>query len=305
MRGVYAIPVTPFLPNGNIDLFSLKRCVDFCVESGAHGIVSPVNASEFTSLNDSERKQVIQTIVQATEKRIPVVAGVAGVSADHAAEFASFAHTVGADAVIAMPPYVRQATNPEIRIYYERIAASAQVPVFIQNYRAPIGTPLSASFINELLTEIENINFVKEETLLATHLISEIRGQGGDKLKGIMGGMGGRHLINEYKRGICGTMPACEIVDLHVMLWNALESQDNKQARHLYNRLLPLLNLESLYGAAIYKEILWRRGIINHPIVRDVGYPTLDDYDRQELDLIFEELADLITDHPYEPYGAV
>ena len=45
-RGVYAIPVTPFNEDLSVDWDSLRKCVAFSVDAGAHGIVLPVNASE-------------------------------------------------------------------------------------------------------------------------------------------------------------------------------------------------------------------------------------------------------------------
>ena len=60
-----------------------------------------------------------------------------------------------------------------------------------------------------------------------------------------MGGVAGRYLIDEYRRGACGTMPACEATDVHVQVWEALEAGDERRARDLFNRLLPLLNFEA------------------------------------------------------------
>ena len=54
-RGVYSIPVTPFHEDGKLDLDSLRKCIEFCLEKGAHGIVMPVNASEVSTLTDEER----------------------------------------------------------------------------------------------------------------------------------------------------------------------------------------------------------------------------------------------------------
>jgi dihydrodipicolinate synthase/N-acetylneuraminate lyase len=47
MRGVFTIPVTPFDDLGDVDENSLRRCVQFCVDAGAHGVVA---ASGFTTL---------------------------------------------------------------------------------------------------------------------------------------------------------------------------------------------------------------------------------------------------------------
>ena len=51
-------------------------------------------------------------------------------------------------------------------------------------------------------------------------------------------------------------MPACEIADVHVALWNAVQSGDNKRARYIFQRLLPLLDLEGNYGMPLMKEVL-------------------------------------------------
>jgi 4-hydroxy-tetrahydrodipicolinate synthase len=297
-RGVFTIPVTPFDTAGNVDESSLRRCVDFCIQAGAHGIVAPVNASEFSNLTDQERLRVAQIVTETTDRRIPVVIGVSGTTSHHAAMFARHAHAIGADAVIAMPPYVRTATPEEISEYFRVVAAHAQLPVFIQNYPAPIGTPLSASFMSDLVEQIDGVDYIKEETIPPGHVITQLRTLTGPRLKGVMGGMAGRFLLDEFRRGACGTMPACEVTDVHLALWNALEAGDEPGARTIFNRLLPLLNMEWLYGATICKEVLRRRGVIDTAKLRGPGMSTLDDFDHQELDAILAGISTLFTTAP-------
>ena len=69
-RGVFAIPCTPFAEDGGVDWDSLRREVEFCLAAGAHGIVAPVNASEFTSLSDEERRRVVETAAQVVDRRM-------------------------------------------------------------------------------------------------------------------------------------------------------------------------------------------------------------------------------------------
>ena len=105
-RGIFTIPSTPFHSNGEIDVEGFRRVVDFCVECGAHGLVYPVNASEFTSLSDAERMQLSAVLVEQNAGRIPAIIGVAGVTKEVAANFAAHARDIGADGMIAMPPYI-------------------------------------------------------------------------------------------------------------------------------------------------------------------------------------------------------
>jgi dihydrodipicolinate synthase/N-acetylneuraminate lyase len=296
-RGVFAIPCTPFTEDGTLDEESLWQEVEFCVQCGAHGLVAPVNASEFTSLSDDERRRVVEIVAEAAVGRVPVVAGVSAVSAEVAAMFARHAAQAGADALIAMPPYVRKASPDEIAAYYAAISDAAPLPIFIQNFVPPIGTAMTAAFMIRLLREIEHVDYVKEETIPAPHLMTELIQEAGGALKGVMGGMAGRYLLNEYDRGACGTMPACEITDVHVQLWNALESGDRVGAREIYHRMLPLLNVEHMYGAAVYKEVLVRRGVLRGARMRG-GIGPLDAVDRRELDEILEGMRDLFLVSP-------
>jgi 4-hydroxy-tetrahydrodipicolinate synthase len=287
--------VTPFDEHGELDDRSLERCVRFCVDAGAHGLVAPVNASEAPVLSDDERKRAAEIMIATVARRAPVVVGVSGVTTRQSVELARHARQTGADAVIAMPPYVKKASPIEIVDFYQRVARAAAVPVFIQNYGPPVGTPLSAGFMADLVRRIDGIEYVKEETTHAGHLMSELLALAGPRLKGIMGGMGGRYLFNEVGRGACGTMPACEVTDIDVLIWNTLEVGDARRARQLHNRLIPLLNLESMYGTAVYKEVLKRRGVIEHAAMRGPGVVELDEVDQQELDTILDDLEDLFV----------
>ena len=79
-RGIFTIPSTPFQENGEIDVPSFQRMIDFCIECGSHGLVYPVNASEFTALSDAERFQMSEVLVKQNAGRLPAIIGVAGVT---------------------------------------------------------------------------------------------------------------------------------------------------------------------------------------------------------------------------------
>ncbi|MDQ6601831.1 MAG: dihydrodipicolinate synthase family protein [Chloroflexota bacterium] len=296
-RGVFTIPVTPFDRHGNIDEDSLKNEVDWCVRAGAHGIVAPVNASESPTLLDDERKRVTRLVVETTAKRVPVVVGVSGVSTQASVMFTKYARQTGADAVIAMPPYGVRLADPEsVFAFYQSVADAADdLPVFIQNWGGPAGTIMTAHQMTRLMTEIDNISYLKEETANAGHLMTTVLATAGDACEGIMGGIGGRYLMDEFRRGACGTMPACQTTDIHVTIWNALDAGNLDKARRTFNRLLPLLNMEAAFGPIVYKEVLKRRGVIANTTLRSRRDSGLDEYDHKELDEILRDVSDLFS----------
>ena len=303
MRGVYSIPVTPFEEDGSVDWESLERCVAWCVEHGAHGIVMPVNASEGPMLTDSERDQVVRATVKAVGGAVPVVAGVSGVSVAHSVERAKSAVEAGADSLIAAP--ANGSTTEVMEELYVKLAEATRLPIWIQNNKPPTSPTLPTSLMVKLLRKVKHVDYVKEESLLPGHVITELVTQAGDSVKGIMGGMGGRFLVDEYRRGGCGTMPAGHITDAHRKLWDALEKggrdSDGLQvvtdeARDIWERMIPSLNFEFMFSVSAYKMAFFRRGVIKTPVTRNPAAKPLDRVDVEELDTILDRLGDLLDD---------
>ena len=278
MRGIYTIPSTPFNEDLSIDIPGFRNIIKFCIDCGAHGLVYPVNASEFTTLCDEERMILSEEMTKITNNRIPTVIGVAATTAQNAAKFAAHARKIGASAVIAMPPYVRVRNLSEEAIfnYYQLISDAAKMPIFIQNYVPPVGTDLSCDFMLKLCKEIEWVQYIKEETIPSTLKLHTLMKTNDGSCKGIFGGSGCRYLIEEYRRGSCGNMPGCHVTDVCVALWNALESGDEKRAMCIYKDMAPLFFYETQLPGT-YKEVLKRRGIINCSASRNSIYQKPDE----------------------------
>lgn len=293
-RGIFTIPSTPFHENGEIDIPSFRRVVDFCVECGAHGLVFPVNASEFTALSDAERFQLSTILVEQNAGRIPAIIGVAGVSREVATAFARHANSIGADGVIAMPPYIKRGalSTDVIFAYYAGISDAAQMPVFIQNYSPPIGTDMSAEYLLTLCKKIEFVQYVKEETVPSTVKLTALLNRNEDACLGVFGGAGGRYLIEEYRRGSSGNMPGCHVTDVVVAFWNALEAGNETKAMEIYKAMAPLFFFEHQLSGC-YKEVLYRRGVIACPMKRN-GHMPLDETSSAYLDDILADLNPLM-----------
>jgi dihydrodipicolinate synthase/N-acetylneuraminate lyase len=293
-RGIFTIPTTPFTEKGEIDVESFKSVIDFCVDCGAHGLVYPVNASEFSTLSDDERLKMSEILVEHTAGRIPTVIGVQHLSAEVSARFAEHAREIGADSVIAMPPYAwkKPPSMDAIYDYYKAIAGAARIPVFVQNNPPPIGIVMSAEFLSRMCDEIEHIDYIKEETPPSTTAHTKLLDINTGSCKGVMGGAGGRYLIEEHRRGTCGQMPGCHVTDVVVALWEALESGDPARTMHVYKEISPLFHFEHQLPGT-YKEVLKRRGVIQSAFKRN-GQMPLDDIASKYLDELLKDLSPLM-----------
>lgn len=293
IQGILPVVQTPLMDDGQLDTDSLVRQIDFCVAAQAGAVVFPVLASEFIYLSDAERQQLVEVVVKAADGRIPVIAGVAGAAQAIAVEHANHARLVGADAVVAMPPYMSVAAPDEIFAYYRAIAEAAQMPVVIQH--APAGPGIDTAFLKRLLSEVEHVRYIKEEMTPSAHHIEELVSANLPECWGIFGGGWCRWMMSELERGTTGFMPSVEIVDIHVQIWKAYQAGDKDKAREIFNQITPLIHINLNMGLPAVKEILVRRGIIKSNKVRQPGIRAMDEADYHELDAALALVEHLFT----------
>lgn len=290
--GIFAVLVTPFHEDLSVDHEALDRQVDFCLDCGVQGLVAPVVASEFFTLSDAERVQIVGRVVERAKGRVPLVAGVAGTSAMHAAELTRAAASAGADALIAMPPYTARLPKKGVIAYYQSIAEASDLPVMVQNADAPIGSPLATEDLAALARALPAIEAVKEESAPNPQRVGALTAATGPRGPSVFGGLGGIYLFNELRRGARGSMPACQFADVAVDIFGLAASGKEAEARRRFGILQPALVMERLYGMTFMKECLVRRGVLRNTLTR-VPEATMDADDQRELDVIWGELEPL------------
>ncbi|MAS36688.1 MAG: hypothetical protein CL610_21975 [Anaerolineaceae bacterium] len=298
--GIYQILHTPFDDAGAIDWASHERQIQYCLDVGVHGLAVPAMASEFFTLSDQERFEIVEFTLKAVNRRVPVLVGAQAVSQPVAMSFAEHAAQHGADGLLAMPPYLRKASKADVGRYYQALA-SVGLPVMIQNAPAPVGTPLSPPELTELLQQEAKISYVKEETTPILQRISRIHGLAGAACLGIFGGANGLYLLDELRRGAVGNMPGGGFVDVQVKIYNRYIAGDTSGAEALQERLLSLLSYAAVYGVVFHKYLLWRRGVLQSPYARDPQQLPLDDEDKRAIERYWQRVADdAADDYPLE-----
>ena len=290
-RGIYGIPPTPFNEDESLDRNSLESVLHFTVESGCHGVVMPVMVSEFEVLTDEERKEIVETTVSVVAGRVPVVAGVTGVANAHSIGLAKHAQDAGVDAVIAMPPHSRATTESEVVRFFHELGAAVDLPVFVQNFGGAYAMPTPT--LAKLVHDVPNVSYVKEEGSEPLQAATRIIEAAGDDILGVMGGFGARMLSDEWRRGEAGNMPVSHYGDVHSRIWNLLEEGDEKGARAIYERILPLVLHDNLM---VIKEIFVRRGVIANNTMRSpYGITAPDRHGWDEIDYLRAQASDLFT----------
>lgn len=288
-RGIFAIMQTPFHQNDQLDWEDLEREVNFCVRAGAHGLVWPQLAGEFYLLAEEERLRGAEVILRVAAGRAPVVVGVQAPVRELAVKFARHAEEKGADALIALPPYLGAVSLETAANYYRALTQAVKLPIFIQNSGEPWGPALPTAFVIQLAKENPQLGYIKEEVSPVSHRIAEYAGSG--VMKGIFSGGAGRNLLDELAHGSSGTMPACEFIDVAAQIYNLAVAGKDEEARALFQKLLPMINLEEIYGLHFMKGVLARRGVFKSAKLRGVTRGGLDALDEKELEAWWKQLA--------------
>jgi dihydrodipicolinate synthase/N-acetylneuraminate lyase len=287
-RGVFAILQTPFKPEDQMDEEDLAKEVDFCVRGGAHGLVWPQLAAEFYLLSEEERTRGAEVVIRAAAGRRPVVIGVQAPTKELAVKFATHAESTGADAVIALPPYLGHPDLDTTAAYYRGLAQAVKLPVFIQNSGGAWGPSMTTTFVIQLARESPQLGYIKEEVEPVAHRLHEYQRSG--VMKGIFSGNAGKFLLNELTHGGTGTMPACEFIDIEAQVYDLAYAGRSGEAHALFGKLLPMIALEENYGMSFAKTVLVRRGVFKTARMRGQTGSALDPLDARELDYWWKEL---------------
>ena len=293
LQGILPVLPTPFDDDGKVDGVAMERVTQFCIEAGASGLVFPGVASEYDHLSSEERHVLLSVVCRVADKRVPVICGGGNGGPDNIGANIIKAQDLGVVAAMVLIPNSFAGDADGALSFIQAVIEHAPgVDIILQNAPAPVGAGLEAADLSRIVRACPEIRYVKEEALPSGPRISAIRNAAPEHLVGVIGGGGARYLIDEMNRGAIGAMPAAEITDLHVKMWNAYQNGEEAEARHLYTRTLPLLIIQLLYRMRLTKYVLTRRGVFENTHVRS-PLPEFDSFDEAELSAQLESLSDL------------
>ena len=164
---------------------------------------------------------------------------------------------------MAIPPISVGVPDRELSAYYEALLAAIEIPVVVQDASGYVGRPMSIQMQADLLdTHGERVLFKPEAVPIGPRL-SELRDATGGRAR-VFEGSGGIALVDNFRRGIVGTMPAADTPWALVALWRALEAGDETRIEAIADPLARLVSLMDSLDAfvAIEKHLLVAQGVI-------------------------------------------
>jgi 4-hydroxy-tetrahydrodipicolinate synthase len=236
-HGVLPALVTPFTEDGSaIDTGALAASVDRLIGAGVAGLVPGGSTGEFTTLSHAERRELVETTVQAAAGRVPVVAGSGALSTRETVDLSVHAEQAGAAAVMIVPPFYDALSWRELLGHYSAVADAIAIPVMYYNLPSASGVKLTAAQFREL--QGAGVTCLKDtggDAVAATELLQT----GGPTLLNGWDTLTFAALAAGVRAVVWGTASIVpeQCIELHRLL---IDDIDLPAARELWARLWPL-----------------------------------------------------------------
>jgi 4-hydroxy-tetrahydrodipicolinate synthase len=238
--GVITALVTP-LRGDALDEEALRRLVDEQIASGVDGLVPVGTTGESPTLTNEEHLRVIQLVVEATKKRVPVIAGTGSNSTRETIEMSAAARKVGADGLLLVTPYYNRPGQEHLYRHFKAVVEAVPLPSVLYNVPGRTACDLLPETIVRL-AELPQVVGVKEATgsaLRASQVLAQLGSKneqvallsGDDATAFPLFALGARGVISVVSNVAPKQMSA---------MWDAAAAGDWKKARELHYRLLPL-----------------------------------------------------------------
>jgi len=161
--GVFPAVTTKLKQDGALDLPALQQSLDRLITNGVSGVILLPMLGENASLSMDERAEVLSAGKEAVAGRVPMLSGLAEVSARSAAEAARTYEKLGAEGLMAFPSIAYKSDKRETVRWYKDLAAASSLPIMIYNNPIAYGVDCTPDIL-EQLADTPQIVCIKEES---------------------------------------------------------------------------------------------------------------------------------------------
>ncbi len=258
--------VTPFRPDGSLDLDAATKLAAWLVDQGNDGLVINGTTGEAPTTSDAEKSELVRAVKKAVGGRCKIVAGVGTNDTAHTLQLAHQAVAAGADGLLVVTPYYNKPPQEGLIAHFTAVADATDLPCILYDIPGRSGVPIT---VETMLTLAEHPRIVAikdakadfwaaNQVIRATELAWYSGNDGDNLLHLVQGGVGiigvTSHVASrQYARMIA-----------------AVDAGDLATARQIHQDLVPAVNavMNITQGAMMSKAALVELGVLEHPTVR-------------------------------------
>lgn len=261
MRGVFAVPTTPFSPTNTQDLDALRSGVDRVLEAGVDGILALGATGEALALTAQEREEQVRAVIEHVQGRVPVVVGCMAYDPRDVAELIDTARGWGAAAAMVTPPYYGGISAEAAVAALEPVFAASTLPLLFYNNPHSTGTDVLPAHLEPLAAH--DSFWAVKETSGAASRVRELRAALPESVEIFVGADG--LALEGFVQGATGWVAASAWLAPQecVRLWRLADQGDWAEAVTLWRKLATPLGLieDSSAFISLIKGCLTQLGI--------------------------------------------
>lgn len=288
LSGVVVPLVTPITEEDTIDVVSLRKLTDYCIDGGLQCLYPCGTTGEMMYLTVKERKQVAEVVVAQSAGRVPVFVHVGAWNQADTIELARHAEEIGADGIGVVTPSFYSISDEGLVDYYTTIAnsVSEDFPVYLYGIKQNAVNDLDKYVCEKVAKNCPNVIGVKYSFPDMTRLqelmtVNEGRFDvlvGPDHLFEAVCAVGGKGVVSG--NAMC-------IREHYTQLWDAIQKGDYQLATKIQRRTNVLNSaMCAVNNIAAYKVILKREGILSTTKMRRPMENLTGEQERELLDTI-------------------
>ncbi len=181
LHGVFPYLVSPIHSSGEVMRDVLTQLCKDLIDAGVHGLTPLGSTGEFAYLTWAQKRTIVETVVEAADGRVPVVAGVAATTISEAERQTRAFGDLGCDGILAIMEAYFPVGDEGTYDYFRSIAEATSLPVVLYTNPNFQRSDLTLTVI-ERLAHIENIGYIKDASSNTGRLLSIIN-RVGDRME--------------------------------------------------------------------------------------------------------------------------
>lgn len=233
-NGIITPIITPFHRDEqqSINYDATKQLVEHLIKKGVNGIFILGSNGEFHVIEEQEKYELTEKVIQFVAGRVPVYVGTGACATKEAVRMSKKIEELGADALSVIAPYYIKPSEEELYQHFREIAKSVSIPVILYNIPKLMGYNLSPAVVSRL-AEIDNIKGIKDSSGDVENMKAYLEITKGKGMELLVGS--DSKISIAYEMGASGAIAGTSnvIIDILVELDHALRNGEKEKAAKL------------------------------------------------------------------------
>lgn len=283
-RGVFPAACTQFHTDFSLNIPGTLQHLDAMLAAGVHGFVMMGSVGENTTLEPSEKRELLKATVEHIGKKVPVLVGVAEYTTAQACRWAADSQKLGADGLMVLPAMVYKSDDRETIAHFRSVAKASDLPIMVYNNPPAYKTDVTPQMFAEMADE-PKFACIKESSD-NTRRITDIINLTGDRYA-ILAGVDDLFLeccmlgAVGWISGLVNAFPA-----ENRLIWDLVQAGKWDEARQVYRWYTPLLHLDTHMKLVQYIKLASAECGYGTELTRPPRLPLVGDEREQVLNII-------------------